>query len=417
MAGRPRRARHRDRRERDDAAARARARRRRRALSDRRPRGTAAARPTRRSTSCCRRSRCTTSRTGWCRCASSHACCARAAGSCCRRTIRCSPSMTCPTTSRSRSSTTRGAGSPPSSCPVRFYHRPLEKIVADVLAAGFALRALHEPRPVPGGGVAQSRARRALSHAPGLSDRRGGSARAMSYGDKAFEAFRVGDRATFAKTIGEAEILLFAAVSGDNYPLHVDAEYAKTTRFGQRAAHGMLSASLLSTVVGLLLQKPGGIYVEQSIRFQAPGVLGDTLTAQRRGDRDDPASDGACASAPRDRTSAARPCRRRRPDPEGRGLEQRRVFGDRLEGARVVEVRAVHLAASPASNACARASNGTERREALRRRSPCSQASMRRVVEDRRHAVVDRGAAARSASHGDDRARFDARIARTPALP
>jgi acyl dehydratase len=68
-------------------------------------------------------------------------------------------------------------------------------------------------------------------------------------------------------------------VSGDNYPLHVDAEYAKSTRFGQRAAHGMLSASLLSTVVGLLLQKPGGIYVEQAVRFRRPVFIGDTLTA------------------------------------------------------------------------------------------------------------------------------------------
>jgi 3-hydroxybutyryl-CoA dehydratase len=101
----------------------------------------------------------------------------------------------------------------------------------------------------------------------------------MSYGEKPFEAFRVGDATTFSKTITEADILLFAAVSGDNYPLHVDAEYAKTTRFGQRAAHGMLTASLLSTVIGMLLQKPGGIYVEQSIRFKRPVFIGDTLTA------------------------------------------------------------------------------------------------------------------------------------------
>ncbi|MDB5026529.1 MAG: MaoC domain protein dehydratase [Candidatus Eremiobacteraeota bacterium] len=101
----------------------------------------------------------------------------------------------------------------------------------------------------------------------------------MSYGIKPFEAFRVGDTVSFTKTITEADILLFAAVSGDNYPLHVDAEYAKTTRFGQRAAHGMLSASLLSTVVGMLLQKPGGLYVEQTIRFKAPVFIGDTLTA------------------------------------------------------------------------------------------------------------------------------------------
>jgi 3-hydroxybutyryl-CoA dehydratase len=101
----------------------------------------------------------------------------------------------------------------------------------------------------------------------------------MSYGEKPFEAFRVGDTTTFSKTVSEADILLFAAVSGDNYPLHVDAEYAKQTRFGRRAAHGMLTASLLSTVVGLMLQKPGGIYVEQSLRFRAPVFIGDTLTA------------------------------------------------------------------------------------------------------------------------------------------
>ena len=101
----------------------------------------------------------------------------------------------------------------------------------------------------------------------------------MSYGEKPFEAFRVGDTTTFSKTVSEADILLFAAVSGDNYPLHVDAEYAKQTRFGRRAAHGMLTASLVSTVVGLMLQKPGGIYVEQSLRFRAPVFIGDTLTA------------------------------------------------------------------------------------------------------------------------------------------
>ena len=101
----------------------------------------------------------------------------------------------------------------------------------------------------------------------------------MSFSVKPFEEFRTGDSATFTKTITEADILLFAAVSGDNYPLHVDAEYAKTTRFGRRAAHGMLTASLLSTVTGMLLQKPGGIYVEQSLRFKRPVFIGDTLTA------------------------------------------------------------------------------------------------------------------------------------------
>jgi 3-hydroxybutyryl-CoA dehydratase len=99
-------------------------------------------------------------------------------------------------------------------------------------------------------------------------------------GVKAYEEFAVGDSATFSKTITEAEILLFSAVSGDTYGLHVDDEYAKTTRFGRRVAHGMLSASLLSTVHALLLQRPGGLYVSQDVRFLRPVFIGDTLTAR-----------------------------------------------------------------------------------------------------------------------------------------
>jgi len=95
-----------------------------------------------------------------------------------------------------------------------------------------------------------------------------------------FSSFVVGDAVTFSKSITEADIVLFAGVSGDTYPLHVDAEYAKTTRFGQRVAHGMLSASLLSTVNGLLLGVPGGIYVEQTLHFRRPVFIGDTLTAR-----------------------------------------------------------------------------------------------------------------------------------------
>ncbi len=102
----------------------------------------------------------------------------------------------------------------------------------------------------------------------------------MAHLEREFSAFAVGDAATFSKTITEADILLFAGVSGDTYPLHVDAEYAKTTRYGQRVVHGMLSASLISTVTGLLLGTPGGIYVEQSLSFRRPVFIGDTLTAR-----------------------------------------------------------------------------------------------------------------------------------------
>ena len=103
--------------------------------------------------------------------------------------------------------------------------------------------------------------------------------KASFHAPRDFASFAIGDTATFSKTITEADILSFAAVSGDTYPLHVDAEYAKTTRFGQRIAHGMLSASLLSTVNALMLGTPDGIYVEQSLRFRRPVYIGDTLTA------------------------------------------------------------------------------------------------------------------------------------------
>ena len=99
-------------------------------------------------------------------------------------------------------------------------------------------------------------------------------------GIKAYEEFAIGDEAAFSKTITDADILLFTAVSGDTYGLHVDDEYAKTTRFGQRVAHGMLSASLLSAVHALLLQRPGGLYVSQTVRFVRPVFIGDTLTAR-----------------------------------------------------------------------------------------------------------------------------------------
>jgi len=68
-------------------------------------------------------------------------------------------------------------------------------------------------------------------------------------------------------------------VSGDTYELHVDEAYAQTTRFKGRIAHGMLSASLLSTVNGALLQRPGGISVSQTLHWKAPVYPGDTLTA------------------------------------------------------------------------------------------------------------------------------------------
>jgi 3-hydroxybutyryl-CoA dehydratase len=99
------------------------------------------------------------------------------------------------------------------------------------------------------------------------------------YGEKRFEEFRVGDRATFSRTFEAADVDRFAELTGDHYPVHVDDGYARTTRFGGRVVHGMLTASLFSTTNGLLLQRPGGISVEQTLRFLRPVLLGDTITA------------------------------------------------------------------------------------------------------------------------------------------
>lgn len=95
-----------------------------------------------------------------------------------------------------------------------------------------------------------------------------------------FEDIKVGDSAEYAKTITEADILMFAAVSGDDNPVHINQEYAETTPFQTRIAHGMLTASLISTVVGTKLPGNGTIYLSQSTRFKAPVRIGQTVTAR-----------------------------------------------------------------------------------------------------------------------------------------
>jgi 3-hydroxybutyryl-CoA dehydratase len=96
---------------------------------------------------------------------------------------------------------------------------------------------------------------------------------------KHFEEFQVGDKASLTKLVTETDVLLFAAVSGDFYELHLDEEYAKTTRFGRRVAHGMLTASLLSATNAMLLQRPGAISLSQTLKFLRPVFIGDTVTA------------------------------------------------------------------------------------------------------------------------------------------
>ena len=93
------------------------------------------------------------------------------------------------------------------------------------------------------------------------------------------EDLSVGQSAMFGKTVTEADIMAFAGVSGDTNPIHLHEGFAKGTRFGQRIAHGMLSGSFISTVVGTKLPGPGSVYVSQTLSFTAPVSIGDTVTA------------------------------------------------------------------------------------------------------------------------------------------
>lgn len=89
-----------------------------------------------------------------------------------------------------------------------------------------------------------------------------------------------GDSATYTKTINDEDIHAFAALLGDDNSVHVNDEYASRTRFGRRIAHGMLSGSLISTVIGTQLPGEGSIYLSQSFKFVAPVFPGDTVTAK-----------------------------------------------------------------------------------------------------------------------------------------
>ena len=105
------------------------------------------------------------------------------------------------------------------------------------------------------------------------------------------EDLTIGMESSYQKTITETDIDTFAALTGDTNPVHLDSEYAATTPFKARIAHGMLSAGLISKVLGTQLPGPGCIYLEQQIKFKAPVFIGDTLVAtvtvadinQRRG--------------------------------------------------------------------------------------------------------------------------------------
>lgn len=93
------------------------------------------------------------------------------------------------------------------------------------------------------------------------------------------EDLKPGQKATFSRTITEADIVLFAGVSGDNNAVHLNEEFARTTAFGGRIAHGMLSASVISAAIANRLPGPGTVYLSQQLRFRAPVRPGDTVHA------------------------------------------------------------------------------------------------------------------------------------------
>ena len=95
-----------------------------------------------------------------------------------------------------------------------------------------------------------------------------------------WDDFNVGDKAEHTKIIQDEDIQTFAKLSGDYNPMHVNEEYAKTSMFGKRIAHGMISASLISAVLGMHFPGPGAVYMSQEVKFRKPVFIGDTLTAK-----------------------------------------------------------------------------------------------------------------------------------------
>jgi 3-hydroxybutyryl-CoA dehydratase len=92
--------------------------------------------------------------------------------------------------------------------------------------------------------------------------------------------FKIGDSASISKTITDRDIQAFADVTGDHNPIHLDEEFAGKTRFGRRIAHGMLSASLISSVLANKLPGAGSVYLSQTLKFLKPVFPGDTVTAR-----------------------------------------------------------------------------------------------------------------------------------------
>lgn len=97
---------------------------------------------------------------------------------------------------------------------------------------------------------------------------------------KTMAALKIGDFAEHAKTISEGDVYLFAGITGDLNPAHINQQASEQTMFQGRIAHGMLSAGLVSAVLGMQLPGPGTIYLSQTLKFTAPVKFGDTITAR-----------------------------------------------------------------------------------------------------------------------------------------
>lgn len=95
-----------------------------------------------------------------------------------------------------------------------------------------------------------------------------------------YEDINIGDTAEFSKTISEFDVYQFAGLTGDFNPVHVNREFAESTVFKQRIAHGILSGSFISTVLGMKLPGPNSIYLAQNFKFLVPVHIGDTVTAK-----------------------------------------------------------------------------------------------------------------------------------------
>ncbi len=95
-----------------------------------------------------------------------------------------------------------------------------------------------------------------------------------------YDEITIGQSASYAKTVRELDIQLFAAASGDINPLHLDEAFAANSRFGQRIAHGMLTASFISAALAMKLPGPGCIFMEQTVKFRLPVCIGDTVRVE-----------------------------------------------------------------------------------------------------------------------------------------